>query len=104
MRSGRIGSLRAVLLVAALSTIAVATGMHSAPPPKFPKDLPPPGPPPPPAMNIDIVPIEPPRWAWHHWWEINRERFLVPIGQSDEGQLPDQDEVQRMRDEAVLAL
>jgi hypothetical protein len=55
-------------------------------------------------MNIDIVPIEPPRWAWHHWWEINRERFLVPIGQSDEGQLPDQDEVQRMRDEAVLAL
>jgi hypothetical protein len=104
MRSGRIGSLRALLLVAALSTIAVATGMHSAPPPKFPKDLPPPGPPPPPAMNIDIVPIEPPRWAWHHWWEINRERFLVPIGQSDEGQLPDQDEVQRMRDEAVLAL
>jgi hypothetical protein len=102
MLSGRVGSLRALILVAALAAFGVAAGMHTSPPPRV--DQPSPSPPPPAAMNINLIPLEPPRWAWHHWWEINRERFLIPIGQSAEGQLPDQEAFRKMRDEAVLAL
>lgn len=85
---------RAGAVAACMAILCVAAGLHSEPPPV------PPGPP----KTIATERLEPPRWAWHHWWEINRERFVVDLRQRADGQLPDQDELARLKADAALAL
>ena len=45
---------------------------HSDPPPPIP--IPP--------AKANIVTVKPLRWSWLHWWEANRERYLIPIAQA----------------------
>ena len=66
----------------------------------------PPPPPRPPAGVADVKgkSIPPPRWSWLHWWEANREPYLVSPSQSRERQAPDPAQLEALRYDAAKAL
>jgi HEAT repeat protein len=58
----------------------------------------------PPTVPAGVDEIRPPRWSWVHWWEANRDLYLVPLRQATPGQGPEQRIIDRSRKRAVEAL
>ena len=84
-----------VLLVGGtLLLTAERAGGHSEPPP----------PPPPPEAFLSIDNLVPLRWSWLHWWEANRERYLVPVVQGRPDQGDTNETLVPLREQAVAAL
>ncbi|MGB7158822.1 MAG: hypothetical protein WBD40_12190 [Tepidisphaeraceae bacterium] len=46
----------------------------------------------------------PPRWSWLHWWEANRDRFLVAPSQDDAMQAAEAQRLDALRNEASREL
>ena len=92
----------AFFLVAVVSSVSVTRGHNGEPRPV-------PRPPPPPVApravgDVQARVIEPPRWSWLHWWEANREKYLISPSQSAAAQAPDPKQVEALRYEAIKAL
>lgn len=92
-RPGRISAAMCVgvAIIASVVSVSAAWG-HGAFPPR---NYPPPPPPPPPSESyvvndIDIRYIYPARWSWVHWWEANRDRYLLRSRQDQPQQMSDE--------------
>ena len=67
-------------------------------------ELPPPPTAPPAVARVEGRSIPPPRWTWLHWWEANREKYLVSPSQSPAAQTADPAQLEALRYEAIKAL
>jgi hypothetical protein len=67
-------------------------------------ELPPPPTAPPAVARVEGRSIPPPRWTWLHWWEANREKYLISPSQSPAAQTADPAQLEALRYEAVKAL
>jgi len=59
---------------------------------------------PPPPIEFGTERLYPCRWSWLHWWEANRDPYLLSISQSRGDQKPDQKVLADYRGKAVAAL
>lgn len=64
---------------------------------------PPPGPPRAP-VETSTTQIFPPRWSWLHWWEANRDRYLISPSQDDALQPASPEQLAALRAEAAREL
>ena len=46
----------------------------------------------------------PPRWSWLHWWEANRDRYLIAPSQDEAVQATDRAQLAALREEAAREL
>jgi HEAT repeat protein len=90
--AGRFILIACSLLVAAVAHVALA---HNGEPPPLRKG-------PPAKSTNDLRNVRPPpRWTWLHWWEANRDRYLVAPDQETTLQPAEAEQLAVLRTEAA---